>query len=178
MPDMYNDLNANKRDFARIQTILSMKIRVVPPEEKPYLKSRVEGNPQLLLNIPQVVGDPALNEWLHILDAKLDFILSLLHEKRAEEEMPTEVCDLSAGGMNFLSPDRYSIGDLLELRMLYPFSPPQILILYGKVLRSDANRNGFLTAVRFTVISDTVKDRLIRLVFEKEREALRKKREE
>jgi hypothetical protein len=179
MKNICDEINKNKRDFARVQTLLSIKIRVVPPIEKLYLKSRVEGNPQMLQNTPQVIGDPGLNEWMQILDAKLDFILNLLNERHASAEMPTEVCELSAGGMNIISSDRFSVGDILELKILYPFSPPQILVLYGQVLRSDVKiEEGFLTAIKFTVIDDQVKDRIIRLVFEKERETIRRKREE
>jgi hypothetical protein len=179
MKNICDEITMNKRDFARVQTLLSIKIRVIPPIEKLYLKSRVEGNPQMLQNTPQVIGDPGLNEWMQILDAKLDFILNLLNERHASAEMPTEVCELSAGGMNIISSDRFSVGDILELKILYPFSPPQILVLYGQVLRSDVKiEEGFLTAIKFTVIDDQVKDRIIRLVFEKERETIRRKREE
>jgi hypothetical protein len=178
MRDIETEKCQNKRNFARIKTTISMKIKIVSPEDKGALESGVEGNPAADLRPPQTLNDPAIYEWVKFIDAKLDIILQLIFENKKMFDMPLEVCDLSGSGMSIISPDKFSPGDTLEIKALYPLSPTNILRLYGDVVRSEKVANGYLTALKFTVIDDSVRDKIIRLVFDREREAIRKRRGE
>jgi hypothetical protein len=178
MPGIAEDNCPNKRELSRIKTTLSMKMRVVSAEEKTLIESGIGENLRISLKIPQTLSDPALNEWFKFLDAKLDMLLQFIFEDQPTFHMPLVVCNLSGGGMNIISKDKFSPGDTLEIKILYPFSPPQILRLYGEVLRSEERADGHLTALKFTVIDDSVREMIIKLVFEKERELIRRKRGE
>ncbi|MCK9363679.1 MAG: PilZ domain-containing protein [Syntrophales bacterium] len=178
MPGIEEDNKQHDREFSRIKTALSMRMRVVSAEEKAAMEGRIGGISEIQFNPPQPLSDPALYEWVKFLDAKLDQILQLIFENKKECQMPMEVCDLSGGGMSTLSQEQFAPGDTLEISILYPFSPPQILRLYGDVLRSEKSADGYWTAVKFTMIDDSTRDKIFKLVFEKEREIIRSKRGE
>jgi len=169
--------NNNKRDFARIKTSLAMKVRLVSPDEKTVIEKRMGENHGLLLKPPQPLSDPAIQEWIQFIDAKLNLILQIIFENQKEFQMPFELCWLSGGGISFVSHEKYSVGDTLELRILYPSYPPQILHLYGEVLRVEETEGNYSTALKFTLIDDLVRDKIVQLVFEKEREIIRQKKE-
>jgi hypothetical protein len=178
MQNAESDNCRNKRNFARVKTTLPIKVRIVFPENECSLESGIEGNRAIQFNPPQALNDPAIYEWVKFIDAKLDVILQQIFENKNLFDMPLEVCELSGSGMSIISPDKFSIGDTLELKVLYPLSPTHILRLYGNVVRSEKVADGYLTALRFTIIDDSVRDKIIRLVFDKERETIRKKRGE
>lgn len=168
--------NENKRDFARIKTSLAMKVRLVSPDEKIYLEERMGENQGMLLKPPAPLSDPAIQDWVQFIDAKLNLILQIIFENQKEFQMPYESCWLSGGGISFVSSEKYSTGSTLELRILYPSYPPQIIHLYGEVMRTETRENKYLTALKFTMLDDLARDKIVQLVFEKEREAIRKKK--
>jgi hypothetical protein len=174
MPTIEND--ENKRSFARIKTFLAMKVRLVSPDEKKYIEKKMGENQALLLKPPSPSSDPAIQEWMQFLDAKLNLILQIIFENQKEFEMPSELCWLSGGGISIVVPEKYAKGDTLELKILYPSYPPQILYLYGEVLRAEKEGDNYLTALKFTMIDDLVRDKIVQLVFDKEREIIRKKK--
>jgi len=175
MPIIENE--ENKRDFARIETYLPMKVRFVSPDEKKCIEKTIGDNQALPLKSPKPLSDPAVQEWIQFIDAKLNLILQIIFQNQKEFEMPTELCWLSGGGISIVVPEKYAKGDTLELKILYQSYPPQILHLYGEVMRTEKAEDKYLTALKFTMIDDLVRDKIIQLVFEKEREIIRKKRE-
>ena len=178
MPGIEENKNQNEREFSRIRTTLSMRMRLISPEEKAAIEGRIGRISEVLFNPPPPLSDPKLYEWVRFLDAKLDQILQLTFENKKDCQMPFEVCDLSGGGISALSHEQFSPGDTLEISILYPVSPPQILRLYGEVIRSEETAGGYWTAVKFTMIDDSVRDKIFKLVFEKERETIRRKKGE
>ena len=169
----------NKREYARLKTNIPMEIRMVPPDERNNIRGGTGKNAPLPLPVPQAVEDPLLFEWLKYIDAKMDAISRLIDEQtRNMPNMTLETEDISGGGISFVSPDKFSLGDLLEVEMLYPASTLQFLYLHGEVVQSQDMSDGYFTALRFVTIDDSVRDKIIRLVFEKEREILREKRKE
>jgi hypothetical protein len=167
----------NKREFMRIDTALPMKISLVPPEEISHLKNRAAKDATFSSQQSLYTSDnQSLDERLNRLDSKLDLILQLVLENQNIVDMSLQVCNISAGGMSIISHDKFSPGDTLEVKMVYPSSMPQILHLYGEVLRSEKKDDGYLTALRFIFVDDSLQDKIVKLVFEKEREIIREKR--
>lgn len=169
----------NKREFARLETHIPMEIRIVPQDERNNLRGGMVKKASLPLPVPQAVADPLLSEWLKHIDAKMDAIIRLIDVQTPNmPNMTLKAEDISGGGVSFISPDKFSLGDVLEVKMLYPASTPQFLYLHGEVVQSQERSDGYFTALRFVSMDDSVKDKIVRLVFEKEREILREKRKE
>lgn len=169
----------NSREYARLETNIPLEIRMVPPDERNNIAGGTGRNALLPLPVPQAVEDPLLSEWLNYIDAKMDAIIRLIDvQTRNMPNITLTSEDISGGGISFVSPDQFSLGDVLEIKMLYPASTPQFLYLHGEVVQSQKRPDGFFTALRFVTIDDSVRDKIIRLVFEKEREILREKRKE
>ncbi len=167
---------SNEREFKRIETTLPIKISLVPPEEIPRLKDRAAKDSAFQYKKLYPLDNEPLGEWLAAVDAKLDLILQLLFENQKVFDMPLQVCDISAGGMKIVLQEKFSPGDILDIKMVYPSPNPQILHLYGEVLRSEQRDNGYITAFKFIHMDDSLCDKIVKLVFEKEREMIREKR--
>ena len=169
----------NKREYARLETHIPIEIKMVPPDERNNIRGGMGKDAPLSLPVPQAVEDPLLSEWLKYIDAKMEAILRLIDvQTRNMPNMTLKTEDISGGGLSFISPDKFSLGDMLEVKILYPASTPQFLYLHGEVVQSQERSDGYFTTLRFVPIDDSVRDKIIRLVFEKEREILREKRKE
>lgn len=169
----------NKREFSRVDTHIPMEVRLVPEEERPNVRSRIDGKKITSIKLPPDVDDPALSEWLKLLHAKIDAIFRLvsLDGKEAGSSL-YEMKNISGGGASFTSSEKFSLGDVLEIK-IFPFAiTSQVLYLYGEVVQVEKRENRYFIAVRFISLDDTIRDEIIRFVFEKERQILREKRKE
>ena len=169
----------NKREFSRVDIHLPVEIRLVPPEQRRLICSRLEEKILTGVKLPQDVADPLLAEWLKLLHAKLDRILGLLATNQGVHELsPFRTETLSGGGMSFTSPEEYKLGDLLELKVIFDSSLSGTLYLYGEVVQKEKSEGGNFIAVKFLSLDEGIRDEIIKFVFEKEREILRQKRKE
>jgi hypothetical protein len=175
-----NDTNIqNKREYSRVHAHIPLEIRIVSPEEKKNLQSRVDKKTIPLLNPPNDVEDPQLAEWLRFFNVKMDTILRYFdkeHENTGNMVLTSVM--IGGGGLSLISPERYSPDDTLEVKMLLPSATPMHLYLCCEVVQSEERCDGYFTALRFTLIDDSIRDKILRFVFEKEREILRAKRKE
>jgi hypothetical protein len=175
MQDIENKAAGNKREFMRITTTLNMKATLVQPEEMKFLENRLSDN-VTLSSKPPSLNDPSLEEWVHYFDAKLDLILQLLYDNQKDGDMALQLCTISAGGIDFTVSNAFSPKDVLEIKIMCPSYTPQILSLYGEVLRSVEKGNDYHVAVKFIFMDDYLTDKIVKLIFEKEREILRRER--
>lgn len=169
----------NKREFSRVGVHLPLEIRRVTPEQQRLISSHLEEKILTGAKLPQDVADPLLAEWLKLLHGQLNTILGLLTTNRPASELPpfrTET--VSGGGLSFTSPEEYDLGDLLELRVIFDSSLSGTLCLYGEVVQKEKSEEGYLSAVSFLAIDESLRDEIIKFVFEKERELLRQMRRE
>jgi hypothetical protein len=73
------------------------------------------------------------------------------------------------------SPDRnYGIGEMLEMKIRLPLTPPVMMYLYGVVVETDAQA----VCARYVAITDEIRDIIVRFVFQKQREILRSQRKD
>jgi c-di-GMP-binding flagellar brake protein YcgR len=82
---------------------------------------------------------------------------------------------ISGSGMSFSSQSGFSLGDLLEIKIMMNLYKPAAFYLYGEVIRAQRQTSGYFIAVSFRMIDDGIRDRIIRFVFETERELLRER---
>jgi hypothetical protein len=167
----------NKREYSRVEAQVPLEIRVVRPEEGKDLQSRVDVKVMPAIALPGDVEDPQLAEWLKFINVKLDTLLSCLNRgEDATGNMILTAVKIGGGGFSFTAAQPYDPADTLEVKMLLPSPTPTLLYLYCEVVQSEARNGGYFTALRFILLDDAVRDKILRFVFEKEREMLRAKR--
>jgi hypothetical protein len=171
--------NMKAREFSRVDAFIPMDVRLLPEEERDGIRSRISRQTFLLEHfIPDDVEDKVLSEWLHMLNAKLDFIMNTLCSNKEEFcALPFRLVNISAGGIRFASKEGYAKGGVLSIRMVLQKQRPVALHLYGEVVKSEKKgENEYDIAVKFVLIDDEVRDELVRYVFERQREILRAER--
>jgi len=170
----------NRREYCRVEVCIPFACRLVPPAEQKKIRSHISGSSAYAGNemLPEV-KDPAIAEWLNLLNGKLDKLIRLLTlEREGFYALPFECVIIGGGGLRFSSREKYQPGDMLESRMMLSPMNPIALTVYATVVSvSDRSPDGdYSTAVKFTLMDNTIQDEIIRFVFEQEREILRGKK--
>ncbi|MHB9098867.1 MAG: PilZ domain-containing protein, partial [Syntrophales bacterium] len=154
--------------------------RLVPPEERKKIRSHISSATFLTGHQPMPeIHDSSLAEWINLVSIKLDTIIQLLTlEREGFQSLPFECVNISAGGLRFLSQNRYAMGDTLELRMMLSLLHPVALYVYATVLSVSERRTegNYDISVQFIAMDNAIQDEIIRFVFEREREILRVKK--
>ena len=172
------DYNSDKREYARVAAYLPLDIRLVPPEERDIHKARISGV-AILDNFtkPPELDDKPLAQWLNMLNAKLDSIISSLAvDREGFGSLTFRAMNISAAGMGFKSKEKYDKGAFMEMKILLYMYPHVALYMYGDVINSEREGDEFNTAVKFTGMSDDIRDEIIKFVFRRQREILSAKR--
>ncbi|MBN1614938.1 MAG: PilZ domain-containing protein [Deltaproteobacteria bacterium] len=178
MDDQQNEASENRREYSRVSAYIPFEVRLVPPELRPDVRSRIYSETVLTdIKILPDVQDQILSSWLTMLNAKLDTIIRLLTvHKEGFDCMPFKYVTISGSGMSFTSLEPFALGDILEIKMMLSMSQSVALYVYGEVRQVDSHQNIHYISVQFTETDDAIRDEIIRFVFEKEREILREKR--
>jgi hypothetical protein len=169
----------NAREFSRVEAVLPLAVRRLPGAASSRPVARISGASALAdFRYAPTLDQGVLPEWLCLLSEKLDAIIRMLTlQQEGFHGLPETDVVLSGSGMRFASDERFAPGDLLELKMILPLAPPAALYVYAHVVSGDAPDDAAgHTAVKFLDMDDAVRDKVIRFVFEREREALREKR--
>jgi len=172
------DYNSDKREYARVAAYLPLDIRLVPPEERDIHKARISGV-AILDNFtkPPELDDKPLAQWLNMLNAKLDSIISSLAvDREGFGSLTFRAMNISAAGIGFKSKEKYDKGAFMEMKILLYMYPHVALYMYGDVINSEREGDEFNTAVKFTGMSDDIRDEVIKFVFRRQREILSAKR--
>ncbi|MFN3681277.1 MAG: flagellar brake protein [Nitrospira sp.] len=120
----------------------------------------------------------ALMPWIMKVDWLLEVILKTLarvHPGCMELAKVTTV-NISGGGIGFVAPQQFNIGDRLALRVILPpFTPIQVA---ARVIRSspDPQGRGFALAAEFVDLGADEQDRLIQYILQTQAEQLRSRR--
>lgn len=168
----------NLREYSRVDALIAIEVRVVPPPERQSIKCFISGDVSLPdFPTPSAITDPALAEWLTMLNAKLDAIANIISQ---QTDKVTRVCqkkvNISGGGLSFDSNEKYTIGDLLEIKMILPLNISSTIYVYGEVVDVRARDEHFQTALRFITIDDDIREQIVQFVFKTQRDLLRHKK--
>lgn len=168
----------NRRSYSRVRVSLPLEVTAVKEADVPTLRSRMVGSAHTFgSSVLPELADRNLREWLLLLNSKLDVILSTLELDRIDlGSLTKRTHDISGGGLSFFSSAPYRSGDILELRMLFESSHPQAGVFYGEVTNSTPYEGSFLISLKFICLDETLREEIIRYIFEREREILRAKR--
>lgn len=169
---------ARMREFSRVDASVPFAVRLVPPDERSNIKSKISGESVLAeFQTLTDVEDKVLSDWLKMLNAKLDSIISMLtFQREGFGSLPFVNVNISGGGLSFSSKEKYKIGDVLEMKMLIPVMPPIALYIYGEVVKVEPQINSYITGVKFIAIDEDIRDEIVKFVFRRQREMLREKR--
>lgn len=168
-----------EREYSRVDTYVSLQVSLVPPEAREGLRS-CSSHELLGVAFPPLpdIEDPALAQCLLIINAKLDTVLSSLSLQRegmrAQQASPVNI---SGSGLRFTSSEPFAVGDVVKIKLVLPTHPDTVFHIYGRVVRSQPKScEGSNVSVSFSVIDEDIRARIVKFVFEKQREQLRNKR--
>jgi hypothetical protein len=169
--------DSNRRNYSRVDVYIPVEFRFVPDDERKYVKSKITGEVILADHqlMPPLEDRPHLS-WVLPLNNKLDGIIRTLTLRYEGFHMlPSKFVTISGNGMSFSSQQSYALGDLLEIKALLTLYKSEAFYLYGEVVKTRKQTSGHHIAVVFRMIDDGIQDRIIRYVFEMERELLRER---
>ncbi len=178
LDERFIDPQNNRREFSRVKVQLPIDVRLVPLEERRHLRARVTGRRTAKESVfLQDVEDRLLAEWLKLLNTKLDTIISMLAlQEEGLGSLPFMAENISGGGLNFVSSHQFSPGDILEIKTTFSSLQPVVFCLYGEVVQIEKRDQDFMTSVKFIALDETIRDEIVKFVFEMEREMLRMQR--
>lgn len=169
-----------EREAVRIDVTLPFKVQKISPEEAENKVARIIGDIPFFSYIPlKDTLDEGLNSWLKLINAKLDYLISILtREKEGFNELPLQKINISEKGVRFSSKVPYEIGDLVEIKTVIDIYQPLGFYLYGEVLRCEKKEDFYEIAIKFINLPKDIKERLSYFILCKERELIRELRSE
>ena len=174
------DTNSQRREYSRVDAYIPFEYRVIAPEEGDHVRARIFGNASLVefRQIPDMEDhDNVLEEWMKILDSKLDTVIRLLTlQREGYFGLSYKAVNISGGGMSFGLPQALPLGELLEIKIVFTLNQYTALCIYGEVVKIEKRNDHYFNAVRYVHMDDLVRNEIIRFVFEREREIIRQKR--
>lgn len=123
------------------------------------------------------------NQGLWEVNRKLDLLIHMMLSNDFRELMnsPLRAVNVSASGFRFVDKKEYQVGDLLEVGFILPMVPLLYLRLVGEVLRikpvTMGDEQRYSVSVRFLELDAEAKDDIIRYLFRRQREILRRRQE-
>jgi len=160
-----------ENQYSKIDAKIYISSRLLSDDEAQSSQSRMAGLETLKREFPTppVVKDPTLNEYLGLLNAKLDALLEKsAGETKTSSAMRSRPINISAGEILFPSDIEYKIGNKIEIQMVLPTKKPISLTVIGQVIKA----NRALTTARFINIEEEIRQKIADFVFYREREIL------
>ena len=169
-----------EREAVRIDVILPFKAEKISSEEVKNKIARIIGDIPLFSYIPlKDTIDESLNAWLKLINAKLDYLISVLtREKEGFNDLPFQKINISEKGIRFPSETPYEIGDFVEIKTVIDIYQPLGFYLYGEVLRCEKKEDYYEVAIKFINLPKDIKEKISYFIFCKERELIRELRSE
>jgi hypothetical protein len=167
-----------EREAARIEVVVPVSVRKISQEELENSIARVVGEVPYLSYIQlQDTMDEALNNWLKLINAKLDYLIGLLtREKEGFGDLPLQKVNLSEKGISLKCHEKLNSGDFVEIKIVLDLFGPLGFYLYGRVVWAKDAPEGTLIGVEFVKLPIDIKEKLGLYILNKERELIREKR--
>ncbi|MBN2653645.1 MAG: PilZ domain-containing protein [Nitrospirae bacterium] len=170
--------NIENRESPRVDVVIPFEASLVPASEKENIRSRKAGwsMPAEYQTMAEI-EDKLLSDWLKMLNIKLDLIINMMAlTKEGMSSLPPSRLNISGTGLSFSAVNGFSVGDIVELKLLLPLMPPVALLIYGEVVCCDKESGISKTAVKFINIDEEITDEIVKFIFKTEKEILRDKR--
>ncbi len=167
-----------EREAVRIDVVIPIEVRKISAEEARKKVARIVGDVPLFSYIPlKDTMDEALNCWLKLINAKLDYLINLLtREKEGFNTLPYEKVNISEKGMRFPFPEPLKPGEYVEIKVILDVYEPVGFYLYGEVVRCEKKDKRYEVAVKFINMPKDIQEKISFFVLLKEREIIREMR--
>ena len=167
----------NKRAFPRMSTVMPLEVRRLLPNEMEDRTCRISTDLIVIDDAPlPPVENERLNLWLNMINTKLDYLIRMApSNKEIVVSIGFEPLNISGNGMSLATKGEFSIGDVLEIRIVLQTYPSKILHLYGEVVRVDGApdmSHTHILGIKFLGMSDAVRDEILKFDFKKHRQRL------
>ena len=185
-------LSDERREWIRIDDRVLLEYRLLtdpeegpppgfPPVSQEALASVIaKPTADLLLRNGEQLAESPLLPWIMKVDWLLEVIVKALAKMQPEGIAIAQVADvtLSGGGIGFLSPQKFAVDDMLQLKIiLSPFTP---IHTTARVIRSIQAKDGvqYDIATEFIQLSPDDQEHLIRHIIQTQAERLRGRRKQ
>ncbi len=167
------------REAVRIDVIIPIEVYPVSEKELENKSARIVGEMPLFSYIPlKDTLDEALNNWLKLINVKLDFIINLLtREREGFHLLPLKKVNLSEKGIRVAVKTPFEIGSYAEVKLVLDICEPLGFYLYGKVLRCEKKEEDYEIALEWLPMPIDIKEKLSFYILQKEREIIRSRKE-
>jgi len=183
-------LSDERREWLRIDDRVLLEYRLLtetvdvptsglPPATNEAITAAIaKPTADLLLRSGEQLAQSPLLPWMMKMDWLLEVILKTLATMQPDGIAIAQVADvtLSGGGIGFFSPRKYSVDDILSVKVILPpFTP---IHTTARVIRSALAKDGmqYDIASEFTQISPDDREHLIRHIIQRQAEQLRGRR--
>ncbi|HWR68894.1 MAG TPA: PilZ domain-containing protein [Desulfomonilia bacterium] len=129
-----------------------------------------------------ILKDVPMSQGLWEVNRKLDLLIHMFLADDFKDLMNTAPRDvnISASGIRFISDRPYEMGDLVEIRLILPMVPLLFIRLVGEAIRqknvtSTPQAIRYAVAVRFLRVDAEIREDIIRYLFRRQREVLRRR---
>ncbi|MFN3921593.1 MAG: PilZ domain-containing protein [Caldimicrobium sp.] len=169
-----------EREAVRIDVVIPIEIYPISEKELQNKRARTVGDMPLFSYIPlKDTIDEALNNWLKLINAKLDYLINLLtREREGFHLLPLKQVNISEKGLRVEREKPLEVGSFVEVKLVLDLYEPLGLYLYGKVLRCEKKEENFDIALEFITLPPDIKEKLSFYILQKERELIRSRKEE
>lgn len=182
MEEQHVDEQQNqRREYSRVDAYLPFEYRIISIGDVNFVQARLSGDVVSASEVRPLPDlgdyDHILEEWIKILNAKLDTIVRLMTlQREGYFGLSYKAINISGSGMSFLVQEPLSVGDCLEIKIMLTLNKPVAVCLYGEITKIQKIDNNYKIALRYIHMDDLVRDAIIHYVFEREREIIREKR--
>lgn len=171
-----------KRSYFRVDDAFPVEAKRLK-DDAPYKKSKIFRGYDVEtpdLDLPDETINPRLWQMLVDINAKLTMILDRLNfESEGFKKSEEKMVNLSASGIRFTTNEKVVPGDKLEVKMLLPTGPPVGIVTYGDVIRANEIRDGqYEVSLHFSDMDEEVREEIIRYAINRQREMIRKERQQ
>ncbi|MGC9109407.1 MAG: PilZ domain-containing protein [Caldimicrobium sp.] len=167
-----------EREAVRIDVILPIEVYPISAKELEHRKSRIVGDVPIFSYIPlKDTFDEALNNWLKLINAKLDYLINLLtREKEGFNVMPLKKVNISEKGLRLSSETPLEPNTFVEIKLVLDLYEPLGLYLYGKIIRCEKKEEHYEIALEWINLTPDIKEKLGFYILQKERELIRERK--
>lgn len=181
------DSDNRRKDF-RIDITLYFRWKALTVEETELLR-RGMGNTLLKRKeVPSPIDEilkqtspgsreEQLYRSLQLINNKLDFIIdNTFLESTEPQQHQDKITELSGSGLKFLTHEKLSLGTFIKMNIIMPGTFQFQVELIVEVLRVERRGNISEVAAQIEEIDETAKDAIIKIVFQKQRQEIRREK--
>ena len=182
------DSDNRRKDF-RIDITLYFRWKALTVEETELLRRGMGSTLLKRKEVPSPIDEilkqtapgsreEQLYRSLQLINNKLDFIIdNTFLESTEPQRHQDKITELSGSGLKFLTHEKLSLGTFIKMNIIMPGTFQYQVELIVEVLRVERRGNISEVAAQIEEIDETAKDAIIKIVFQKQRQEIRREKQ-